>query len=485
MLDEILHGGFPAHRFYLIEGMPGTGKTTLGLQFLRDGAQRGEAVLYITLSETVAELNEVAASHGWTLDGIEMFELGQADLALTPEDEQTLLHPWEIELGEVVKLITHEVDRIAPTRIVFDSLSELRLLAQDPLRFRRQILALKQFFAGRRATVLLLDDMSSRAKLDLDLHSLSHGVISMERLTLDFGIVRRRLQVQKLRGSSFREGFHDISLRRGGLMVFPRLVAHEHHREFSDAALSSGLPALDALLGGGPLRGTSTLLTGPAGSGKTTIALQYVASACAQGERCVIYEFDERVGTMLIRAKALGLDLEPHIEAGLLHVKQVDPSEISPGEFTAQVRAEVEHAHARLIVVDSIHGYIAAMPQEKELVLQLHELLSYLNQQGVATFLVSPQISLVDNMNTGQLNIAYVADTVILLRFFEAEGRMRKAISVLKNRANPHEDTIREILIDLEGVRISAPLEQFEGILTGTPTFRGSADLLLDPPDAA
>jgi circadian clock protein KaiC len=481
-LDDILGGGLPASRLFLIEGTPGSGKTTLGLQFLLKGVAAGEKVLFITLSETKAELAEAAASHGWNLDGVSIFELAEADVSLGINGDQSILHSWEIELGEVIRRITAEVEALKPSRVVFDSLSELRLLAQDPLRFRRQLLSLKQFFNHNDATVLLTDDMSARGTHDVDLHSLSHGVVTLERLTLEFGVARRRLQVQKLRGSAFREGFHDYAIREGGLVVFPRLVALEHHSNFVDNPLPSGLPRLDALLGGGPLRGTSTLLTGPAGCGKTTIALQYVAEACTRGERCVIYEFDERIGTLLIRAKSIGIHLQAHIDSGLLHLRQVDPSEISPGEFTNMVRCEVTQCNARLIVIDSLNGYIAAMPEEKQLILQMHELLSFLNQQGVATFLINPQQGLVGNMHSGSLNISYIADTVILLRFFESGGRVRKALSVLKNRGNGHESTIRELIISNKGLELSEPLARFTGVLTGTPTYTGGPGSLFNRP---
>jgi circadian clock protein KaiC len=391
-----------------------------------------------------------------------------------------------VELGETVKLITDQVERINPSRVVFDSLSEMRLLAQDPLRYRRQILALKQFFAGRKATVLLLDDLTGDGgQQDLQLHSISHGVITLERLTLDFGTARRRLQVQKLRGSDFRAGFHDLAIRRGGLEVFPRLIAAEHHRPFLGDPMPSGLPELDALLGGGPLRGTCTLITGPAGSGKTTLALQYVAAACARGERTAVYEFDERVDTLLTRAAKQGLELQQHIDGGNLLLQQIDPAEISPGEFTAMIREEVERENVRLVVIDSLSGYQAAMPQEKQLILQLHELLSFLSQQGVATLLLNVQQGLVGSMEAN-LNISYVADAVLLLRFFEAGGRVRKAISVLKNRGGEHENTIREFRIDHSGVRIGEPLTGFHGVLTGTPTYTDGAGPLLQerPPDA-
>jgi circadian clock protein KaiC len=479
-LDDILFGGLLPRRMYLVEGTPGTGKTTLGLQFLREGVKRGEKVLYISLSETAEELGEVAHGHGWSLEGITLFELGESGAALRFEENQSILHSWEAELSEVVKMISDLVLATAPARVVFDSLSELRLLSQEPQRFRRQILALKQFFSGQQATVLLMDDMTAPQGHNLDLHSLSHGVLTMERVTLDFGIARRRLQVQKLRGSAFREGFHDYAIRKGGIHVFPRLVASEHHITFADDPLASGHVELDALLGGGPLRGTSTLITGPAGAGKTTLSLQYIAAACERGERSVVYEFDERIGTMLVRARSVGIDLQRHIDSGMLHIRQVDPSEISPGEFTTMVRCEVRENNARVILIDSLNGYVSAMPQEKELILQLHELLSFLNQQGVATLMIVPQMGLVGSMSVGTINISYIADAVILLRFFEAQGRVRKALSVIKNRGNQHEDTIRELVISTAGIEISAPLVAFNGILTGTPTFVGaSGDLML------
>ena len=486
-LDAILGGGLIPNQLYVVEGAPGAGKTTLALQFLLAGQAQDEPGLYVTLSETAEELHAVAASHGFDLKGgrITLFELASADAALSPEHAITLLHPWEQELGETVKLITDEVERSGAVRVAFDSLSEMRLLAQDPLRYRRQILALKQFFTGRSITVLLLDDLvASGGERDLQLHSLAHGVITLERLALDYGSVRRRLEVAKMRGSPYREGWHDYEIRTGGLEIFPRLIASEHHRPFAGDPVPSGHAALDALLDGGPLRGTSTLITGPPGTGKSTLATQYVCAAAARGERSVIYAFDERLDTLLTRSRKLGFNLDQHLRDGLVAVRQIDPAELSPGEFTAMVRKEVEGVGnpAGLIVIDSLNGYLSAMPEEKSLVLQMRELLSYLNQLGVTSFLLNPQQGLLGSIQSS-LNISYIADAVLLLRFFEAGGRMRKAISALKNRGGGHEDTIREFRIDQRGIRIGGPLTAFQGVLTGTPSYTGVGEPLLEARD--
>ncbi|MBB3798646.1 ATPase domain-containing protein [Xanthomonas arboricola] len=482
-LDTILRGGLPPNRLYLLEGQPGSGKTTASLQFLLDGAAKGESCLYVTLSETIDELNEVAASHNWSLEALHIFELASAEAFLGDGRQQSILHPWEMELDGTIKLIQAEVDRVKPTRVVFDSLSELRLLAQDSLRYRRQVLALKQFFAPRNITVFLVDDLTGEnGERDAHLHSLCHGVISLERMTLDFGAARRRMQVQKLRGVDFIAGYHDLTITTGGMRIFPRLIASDHHVPFIGDAVSSGVARVDALLHGGPLRGTSTLLTGPAGSGKTNIALQYVTAACERGEHCCILEFDERTGTLLTRAESLGMDLRKYLDAGLLELHQMDPAELTPGEFAWAVRASVEQRNCRVLVIDSLNGYLTSMPQEKQLMLQMHELLSYLNQSGVTTFLVNPQHGLVGTMSTGNLNISYMADTVILFRFFEAQGRIRKAVSVIKNRSGAHEDSIRELRIGTGGIHLSEPLEKFHGVLTGTPHFVGDDTPLLDRP---
>jgi circadian clock protein KaiC len=479
-LDAILRGGLPRDRLYLLEGTPGSGKTTLCLQFLRKAVQDGERALYITLSETREELGIVAESHGWNIDDFDIMEFSALEEVLGGHRDQSVLHAWELELGETVALIQQEVERIRPTRVVFDSLSEMRLLAQDALRYRRQVLMLKQFFTGRGTTVILVDDLSSsEADRDGHLHSLCHGVITLERMTLEFGAARRRMQIQKLRGVDFVAGYHDMIIGTGGLRIFPRLIASQHLPSAIGAPVASGVAQLDALLSGGPLRGTSTLITGPAGCGKTTVALQYVYAACERGEKCAVYEFDERVGTLKVRASAFGFDLDSMIDKELLKIDQIDPAELSPGEFASRVRHDIERRGVRMIVIDSLNGYLAAMPQEKQLILQLHELLSYLNQSSIVTFLINPQQGLMGNMATN-LNISYIADAVLLLRFFEAEGRIRKAISVIKNRAGRHEDAIRELRIDTHGIRLGDPLTAFHGVLTGTPEYSGMRSPLME-----
>jgi circadian clock protein KaiC len=476
-LDNILGGGLDADRMYLYEGRPGAGKTTLALQFLLEGARRGERVLYITLSETERELQLVARRHGWDLAGVDVVELVPAETLLDQEHEITLLHPAELELGETTRLILERVSALNPSRVVIDSLSELRLLAQNSLRYRRQVLALKQFFANRNCTVVLLDDMTSQQN-DLQLHSISHGVVMLEQMVIDYGAERRRLRVVKMRGMEFRGGYHDIKIVRGGIEVYPRLVASEHHAEFSGDFTPSGNAELDMLLGGGLERGTNALLIGAAGVGKSSMALTYAMSAASRGERSAIFAFDEGRGTIEARAKALGMELPSAIEAGLVLFQQIDPAEMSPGEFAAIVRRRVEEDGARIVVIDSLNGYLNAMPDERFLILQMHELLSYLAQQGVVTILVLAQHGMVGPIET-PLDISYLSDAVLMLRYFEHAGTVRRAMSVVKKRSGFHEQSIREFQLGARGMVLGPPLTEFSGVLAGVPSYVGSGEPLL------
>ena len=473
-LDSVLDGGLPANRLYLVEGDPGSGKTTLALQFLIEGAARGEAVLYVTLSETKEELMAVASSHGWSLAGIDIHELVPLEDTLRSEEQYTIFHPSEVELGDTTKTIIEKVERIQPRRVVFDSLSEMRLLARDPLRYRRQILALKQYFAGRQCTVLLLDDRTS-TEADLQVQSIAHGVIALEHLALDYGAERRRVRVTKLRGSRFRGGYHDFTIKTGGVEVYPRLVAADHRSEFLPEAVSSDVPQLDALIGGGLDRGTSTLVMGPAGSGKSSLAAQFVAAAATRGERAATFIFDEGLTTYLKRADGLCCGLRAQIEAGRVTVQQVDPAELSPGEFAHNVRTSVERDGAGVIVIDSLNGYLQAMPDERFLTSHMHELLTYLNQRGVVTILVMAQHGFMGTAMDSPVDVSYLADTVVLLRYFEAVGAIRRAVSVVKKRTGAHEDTIRELRLSTGGITVGKPLSEFHGVLTGVPSYSGSA----------
>ena len=467
-LDNILGGGFTANRIYLIEGDPGAGKTTLSLQYLLEGRARGESGMYVSLSETKEELEGVAGSHGWSLDGIHCHELLPSDENLMPDGQSRLFHPSEVELSDTTRSILAEVEKRKPTRVVFDSLSEMRLLAQHPLRYRRQVLALKQFFIGRQCTVLLLDDRTA-ADNDLQLHSLAHGVISLEHMAQEYGAERRRLRVMKMRGRAFRGGFHDLIIRSGGLEVFPRLVAAEHHRPFDAEPLKSGVPALDRLTGGGLHRGTSALLMGPAGSGKSTIATQYAVAAAERGERSVLYTFDESVATLIMRTQGLGIDLKKHLDAKRIRIQQVDPGELSPGEFIYSIRRAVEKDGARMVVIDSLNGYLNAMPEERFLTIQLHELLTYLAQQGAVTLMVMAQKGLLGAGMQAPVDASYLADTVMVLRYFESAGRLRRAISVVKKRSGAHEVTLREMRMERGKLSVGEPLSEYRGVLTGTP----------------
>lgn len=469
-LDNILGGGFTPNRIYLIEGDPGSGKTTLALQYLLEGRRQGESGMYVSLSETKEELEGVARSHGWDLEGIHCHELLPSDESLLPDAQSRLFHPSEVELSDTTRAILAEVDARKPSRVVFDSLSEMRLLAQHPLRYRRQVLALKHFFIGRDCTVLLLDDRTS-ADNDLQLHSLAHGVISLEHMAQEYGAERRRMRVMKMRGRAFRGGYHDFMIRTGGLEVFPRLVAAEHHRLFEAEPLKSGVAALDKLTGGGLHRGTSTLLMGPAGCGKSTIATQYAVSAAERGERAVIYTFDESVATLTSRAEGLGIAIKRHLDAKRIRIQQVDPGELSPGEFIYRIRGAVEKEAARVIVVDSLNGYLNAMPEERFLTIQLHEMLTYLGQQGVITLMVVAQKGLLGSGMQTPVDASYLADTVIALRYFEAKGALKRAISVVKKRSGMHEDTLREMRLGDGGIALGEPLHNFHGIMSGIPAI--------------
>jgi circadian clock protein KaiC len=476
-LDDILGGGLDADRVYLYEGRPGTGKTTLALQFLLQGARNGERTLYITLSESKRELQVVARRHGWSLDSIDVFELVSPETTLDPGRELTVLHPAEMELSETTQLVFERVRELDPARIVFDSLSEVRLLAQSPLRYRRQILALKHFFTGRRCTVVLLDDLSS-AENDLQLHSISHGVVLLEQLAIDYGAERRRMRVVKMRGIQFRGGFHDFTIERGGLAIYPRLIAAEHHKPFAPDFTPSGNAELDLLLGGGLERGTNALLIGGAGVGKSSLALTYAVTAAQRDEYAVIFAFDEGRGTIDARARTIGLPLQVEIDRGKVHIQQIDPAEVSPGGFAHLVRQAVEVDGARIVVIDSLNGYLNAMPDGRFLILQMHELLSYLSQLGVLTILILAQHGLVGPMDT-PLDISYLSDAVIMLRYFEADGTVRRALSVVKKRSGNHEHTIREFKLTSSGILVGPPLTQFTGIFTGTPRYIGEKEPLL------
>ena len=476
-LDDILSGGWPAHHLYLVEGDPGTGKTTLALQFLLDGAANGEPGLYITLSESQKELEGVAESHHWPLQDLSIFEYTPTEESLRPENEYSALHPSEVEFQDTMQSILTKVEEVRPARLVFDSLSEIRLLARDSLRYRRQVLALKHFFLNRSCTVLMLDDRTSEAH-DLQLQSIAHGVLLLERVARDYGVERRRLRVAKLRGSHFREGFHDYTIGTGGVIVYPRLVANEHRVSSEKGIIQSGLSALDALVGGGIPRGTSTLLTGPAGSGKSSLAVRYLFAAAERGESTALFHFDEGLNTLLERSAQLGMDLAAHMEAGRIELQQFDPAEISPGEFTSFVRRAVERRNARVVVIDSLNGLLNSMSGEQQLLLQMHELCAFLNQRGVATFLVLAQSGLLGVHMAPPVDISYLADNVILLRYFEAEGEVRKAVSVLKKRSGVHERAIRELRLQEGRIEVGEPLKAFHGVLTGVPSFNGSSTAL-------
>jgi circadian clock protein KaiC len=464
---------------FLLEGTPGTGKTTIALDFLRDGAERGEKSLYVTLSETERELRAVAASHGWVLDqNVHIFEVTPPETVLGAKREQSLLYSSDLELGESINAILDCFERVKPSRVVLDSLSEIRLLAQSSLRYRRQILALKHFFARNATTVLLLDDKTSDTT-DKTAHSVVHGVIELEDLATNYGAERRRARVVKYRGQRFRGGYHDFSIQTGGVVVFPRLRAAEHRIIFDRRRLTSGIAELDALLGGGIEQGSNTLVLGPAGSGKSLLALHFLSAAMARGEKAAAFIFDEEMGLLFDRTRALGLNLEAMRDSGALHIEQVDAAELSPGEFAHRVRNVVDNANATSVLIDSLNGYHAAMPDENSLILHIHELLQYLNRQGANAFVTVAQHGLVGDMKSS-IDLTYLSDTVVLLRYFEARAQVRRAISVIKKRSGKHEDTIREYHIGSGGLTIGPPLTEFQGVLRGVPAFVGGDVPLLN-----
>lgn len=477
-LDDILCGGLPAGHVYLIEGDPGSGKTTLGLQFLLQGVANGEPTLYVTLAESREELEIVAESHGFDIAKVEIFEVKPPELDQTGSDQYTVFHPSEVELVDVMQNILSKMEKTKAGRIVFDSMSEIRMLARDPLRYRRQILSLKQFFIGRNCTVLLLDDRTGDRQ-DTQLQSICHGAIRMESLSREYGPQRRQVQVLKLRASQFREGQHDYKLEKGGLRVFPRLISAEHRPPNIDRTeLPSGLEELDKLFGGGVSRGSTSLFMGPAGSGKSTIATKFLAAAADRGERGLMFTTDETVETIMIRCRGLGIPLDSYLKKKVIDVQRLDPAEISPGEFIARIRTDVEEKECRLVIIDSLNGLLNAM-QEQAMMVQLHELFSYLSHMGVTTFVVMAQFGLLGTQMGSPVDVSYLADNVLLFRYFEAMGAVRQAISVVKRRSGPHERSIRELQLSPNRIEIGAPLEEFEGVLTGVPKFRGDAKPLL------
>ncbi|HEV2719981.1 MAG TPA: ATPase domain-containing protein [Thermoanaerobaculia bacterium] len=469
-LDHILLGGFPRNHLYLLQGDPGVGKTTLGLQFLLEGIRNGETSLYITLSETRDELLAVGRSHHWDMSGIHIYEqfIGEDSL---DDEETTVFYPAEVELGQTIKAFLAEVERVRPDRVVLDSLSEIRLLAQSTLRYRKQILALKQFFSGRKATVLLLDDRTGEVN-DMQLQSVPHGVVELERFTPMYGATRRRLQLVKVRGLNFRDGYHDFSITTGGIMIYPRLVAAEYQHGIHEIEpLPSGMRELDEMLGGGVDRGTSTLIMGPAGCGKSALATQYAAAAAARGEKAVLFIFEESLSSLFNRSAALGMPLRELVEAGTVIIHQIDPAQLQPGEFAHLVRQSVEREGARVLVIDSLNGFLNAVPEERFLLLHLHELLSYLGQNSVATILVFAQYGLFGNAMHSVVDVSYLADCVILLRYFEARGTIRKAVSIVKKRSGIHDTAIRDMVLTRGGIKIGEPLANFRGVLSGIPSY--------------
>ncbi len=479
-LDYILRGGLPTNHLYLIQGNPGTGKTTMSLQFLLEGERQGETGLYITLSESKSELIAVGISHGWDLSSLDIQDLTISGDSLMDDSRYTVFHASEVELDETTKAVLSEVERLNPSRVVFDSLSEMRMLASEPIRFRRQILALKQYFIGRQSTVMLLDDRTSQTH-DRQLESIAHGVINLEYVSSDYGKQRHSIQVVKMRGVNFQSGSHDFNIETGGIAVFPRLGSSEMKYDSKLGSIKSSVKGLEQLLGGLDY-GTSTILMGPAGIGKSTMSLTYAHTAAENGERTAIYLFDESVKTLYKRTRALGLDVEKYVDEGLIYIRQIQLAELTPGELAHLIRQDVEKNNTKMVIIDSVNGYLMSTPQERFLTMQFHELLSYLNRKGIVSILIVGQFGLIGPMHS-PIDLSYLADTVVLLRYFEAEGEVRQAISVLKKRTGKHERTIREFTIDNGGIKLGKPLSDFRGVLTGVPTFHGKEEELMDKSD--
>jgi circadian clock protein KaiC len=468
--DTILNGGFPENRLYLMQGEPGTGKTTLAFQFLLEGIAAGQRCLYISFSESREELLSVAESHNWDVSKLDMLELGSIEDQLKPESQNTIFYPSEVEMNQTMNVLYSEIERIKPSRLVFDSISEMRMLAESSLRYRRQMLALKQYFAKQDCTVLMLDDLTTSPK-DLQVQSIVHGVINLQKLHPEFGNERRRLNIVKLRGIEYMGGFHDYVIKKGGVDIFPRMISAQHIAKESIQRFSSGINELDKLLGGGLDAGTSTLFLGPAGTGKSTLGIQYAYAAAERGEKSIVFAFEESLATLLIRTKSIGMDIQKHLDAGTMKIAKIDPAQLSPGEFADQIRTAVLKDNFKVVTIDSLNGYLHAMPQEQFLTLQLHELLTFLSSQGVATLLVLAQQGMMGHMMNTPIDLTYLADTVVITRYFENSGTVRKAVSVIKQRSGIHESTIRELTFTDQGLVVGKPLTEFRGVLTGVPEF--------------
>lgn len=476
-LDDVLRGGLPRNQLFLLQGKPGTGKTSIALQFLLEGVRRGEKGLYITFSETQRELEAVAVSHGWDLSKISILELSAISSQINAGNQNTLFHPSEVELSKTIDLLLKKITDEGAERIVFDSVSELRLLAETSLRYRRQMLSFKEFFIDRGATVLFLDDLTTEAG-DVHVQSIVHGVLLLEKFRAAYGVERRQFHIVKLRGVGFKGGTHDYVIERGGVKIFPRLVASDHQGNFQSNVLASGVKHLDDLLGGGLDSGTSNLILGPAGTGKSTIALRFAISAAERGQKAAFFTFEESIPNLFARAEALGLDVEKHTKSGNLIIRKVDPAELTPGQFASILREAASETDLSLVVIDSLNGYIHAMPEQQFLMLQLHELFSFLGNRGIVTIMVLAQAGIMGSMQT-PLDLTYLADSVMVTRYFEAFGSVKKAISVIKKRTGAHEESLRELRVGKGGIIVGEVLREFSGIFTGVPRYNGNKNKIM------